>query len=285
MSGPIQGVSATRGAVAAAAVAIPAPGIALPGRRTAAPARRRKAARPSSQTRGLALRTIDAFEGVSRSAVLDRIMRGRLWIGLLAFGLVGIVAMQLVVLKLNTGVGTTLTRQALLERDNAQLNVENSMASGENRVAPLAASSGMTLAPAGSVHFLQAGAAYVSHAVKALSGAVQVPAPGSTSASSTQSSGEASVEASTGSEASGEASSTAGGEEASSTGESEASASEGSSSPPTSEASSPGTDESSSAEGTSEAGSSSESPAASSESSTPTAVSGPGGGTQAGTQE
>ncbi len=45
--------------------------------------------------------------------------------------------MQLLVLKLNTGIGRTLGHVATLQRENAQLNIEDSMYSSENRVAPL----------------------------------------------------------------------------------------------------------------------------------------------------
>ena len=46
--------------------------------------------------------------------------------------------MQLLVLKLNTGIGRTLGHVATLQRENAQLNIEDSMYSSENRVAPFA---------------------------------------------------------------------------------------------------------------------------------------------------
>jgi hypothetical protein len=91
---------------------------------------------------------------VSDSALLDRLVRGRLWIGLLAFALIGIVAMQLMVLKLNTGIGATLTREAALQRSNAQLGIEAATGSGEGRIEPLAAATGMTFAPSGRVHFV-----------------------------------------------------------------------------------------------------------------------------------
>lgn len=172
---------------AAAAVAIPAPGIALPRQRPARPAvqprrrpARRATRRPLQGAPGIALRVIDAFEGISGSSVLDRLIRGRAWIGLLAFALIGMVAMQLLVLELNTGIGHTLGRVAQLQRQNAQLGIEDSMYSAEDRVAPLAAAAGMTLAPAGTVHFVAASPVDVSRAAAALSTAVQAPASGLT---------------------------------------------------------------------------------------------------------
>lgn len=100
-------------------------------------------------------------------------IHGRLWIGLLAFSLIGIVAMQMVVLKLNTNIGRTLTHEASLQRENAQLGIEDSMYSAETRVAPLAAGAGMTLAPPGSVHFVQAAQADISRAANVLSQPIQ----------------------------------------------------------------------------------------------------------------
>jgi cell division protein FtsL len=145
---------------------------------------------------GIALRAIDAVEGISSSAVLDRLIRGRVWIGLLAFALIGIVAMQLLVLELNTGIGRTLARVATLQRENAQLGIEDSTYSAESRIAPLAASAGMTLAPVGTIHFVAASPADVSRAAAALSTTVQAPASGQSGSAGTTS-GEAATSSAT----------------------------------------------------------------------------------------
>jgi hypothetical protein len=183
---PSAGPSAGSARVAAA-VAVAAPGVALPRQRPARPASkpRRAPARKGSSAQvgpGIALRTVGALEAVSASALLNRLARGRIWIGLLAFSLIGIVAMQLVVLKLNTGIGGTLTRAATLQRENAQLGIEDSMYSAESRVAPLAAAAGMTLTPVGAVHFVQAAPADVSRAAAALSTPIQASAGNQTGA-------------------------------------------------------------------------------------------------------
>jgi hypothetical protein len=132
------------------------------------------------------LRVIDAVEGISSSSLLDRLIRGRLWIGLLAFALIGIVAMQLLVLELNTGIGRKLTRVAQLQIANAQLGIEDSGASAEARIDPLATASGMTFAPSGSVHFLAASQADVARAATALSTSVKAPVAGSSESSSAE---------------------------------------------------------------------------------------------------
>jgi hypothetical protein len=213
LSGP---GAAPRSGSLAAAVAIPAPGIAPPHRRPSqpgSPARRRASAdsRP-----GLALRGAGALAGVPSSAFLDRLVRGRLWIGLLAFALIGIVAMQLLVLKLNTGVGRTLGNVAALQRENAQLSIEDSVLSSESRVAPLAAADGMTLAAPGTVHFVTASNADISRAAAVLANAAQ---PSASATSTTGASGGESPTAtgSVGAEATGQ---TAGSTETASAGES-----------------------------------------------------------------
>jgi hypothetical protein len=171
---PPKAAARTRPAAVAAAVALPAPGIALPRRRSDRPLTPSR--RGSTQKPGIALRAVDTFERVSASAALDRLIRGRMWIGLLAFALIGIVAMQLVVLKLNTSIGHTLQREALLQRENSQLGIENSVYSAESRIAPLASAAGMTLAPAGMVHFVTASPDDIPRAAAALSAASQTAA-------------------------------------------------------------------------------------------------------------
>lgn len=122
--------------------------------------------------------------GASNSPFLDRLIRSRLWIGILAFLLIGIVAMQLFVLKLNNDIGQTLTREAALERQNTLTQIGDSSASAGNLVEPTAAAAGMTVAPAGSLHFLTVSHADLARAVAALRTPVVAEAS-STEASST----------------------------------------------------------------------------------------------------
>jgi hypothetical protein len=201
-------------------VAIPAPGIALPRQRPPRPAQprrrplRKTTRRPVQGAPGIALRAIGALEGIAGSAVLDRLIRGRVWIGLLAFALIGIVAMQLLVLELNTGIGHTLARVGTLQRENAQLGIENSTYSAESRVGPSAVAAGMMLAPSGTVHFVAASAADVPRAAAALSTAVQAPAAATTAPTATQANGASAAPANESTAPSTEASGTGGGTQA-----------------------------------------------------------------------
>ncbi len=260
-------VSGPTSSARAAAVAIPAPGVALPRRRAATPKRRRAR---SNEPRGIALRVIDAVEGISSSSLLDRLIRGRLWIGLLAFALIGIVAMQLLVLELNTGIGRKLTRVAQLQIANSQLGIEDSGASAEARIDPLASASGMTFAPSGAIHFVAASPADVARAAAALSTVVKAPVAGSSESVSTES---------------GEGSSSSQGAEASMSG-SETSASTTAESGASSETSSEAHETPTPPTGqTASSASSSEASSGSTESEAPASPTGAGGGVQAGPGE
>ncbi len=189
MTPPASAVAPSVGRAAPLPRRAPAPRRA-PGR---APTRPRRVSGPARPTRpDNAARAARPVRSAARAAprpgaLLDRLIRGRLWIGLLASSLIGIVAMQMVVLKLNTNIGRTLTRAATLQRENAQLGIEDSTYSAETRVAPLAAAAGMTLAPPGSVHFVQTAQADLARAAAVLSQSIQPhsettnPAPSETS--------------------------------------------------------------------------------------------------------
>ncbi len=103
--------------------------------------------------RGLAAGLLEALTGISRNRGLDRLIRGRAWIALLAFALIGIVAMQLWVVKLGVGIGRALEHEGLLQRENATLSIEDAKLSSGERVEQLAAARGMVVAPPGALHF------------------------------------------------------------------------------------------------------------------------------------
>ena len=161
------------GASAAAAPAINPRRTTNPRRAPAAPRRSRRISGPANPTRGRAgsiqdparsqargwagpLHVVGLAEAVTTHRLLDRLIHGRIWIGVIAFALIGIVTMQLGLLKLNAGIGRTLQREALLQRENATLSAENSeMAAGE-RVEAQAERMGMEPIPPGALHFLSA---------------------------------------------------------------------------------------------------------------------------------
>jgi cell division protein FtsL len=140
--------------------AAPAPARRAPTRprRVSGPARpakserpwRRQSRRPNANARWLA----GALRGISRHALLDRLLRGRLAIALVAFALIGIVTLQLGLLKLNSSIGRTLERESLLQRENAALSIEDSEIAAGDRVEAQATRLGMQLAPVAALRFL-----------------------------------------------------------------------------------------------------------------------------------
>jgi hypothetical protein len=88
--------------------------------------------------------------------LLDRLLRGRLWIWLIGVLLGGIVAMQVSLLKLNAGISRAVTTTATLERQNADIEADIARLSSSERIRAGAAERGMIDPPAGSMEFLRA---------------------------------------------------------------------------------------------------------------------------------
>jgi hypothetical protein len=248
-----------------------------PRRAPSAPRRPRRVSGPanparnttSGQTRRLAGRAgpvhaVGLAEAVASHRLLDRLIRGQLWIGVIAFALIGIVTMQLGLLKLNAGIGRSLAHEALLQRENATLSTENSeMAAGE-RVEAQAEHAGMELIPSGALSFLRANPSIdAKKAASALSAAASTPA----ASSSTQSEAETTPDSASESTASG------GSSEATTADGSETDAASSESSEPAA-ATTEATGESTSANATTSAGA----PAESTESDASTEVSAGGAG-------
>jgi hypothetical protein len=85
---------------------------------------------------------------------MDRLIGGRTWIAFVAFALIGIVTMQLGLLKLNGGIGRALEHEATLQRENAALSIEDSELAAGGPVQSRAARIGMELAPLRGLVFL-----------------------------------------------------------------------------------------------------------------------------------
>jgi hypothetical protein len=166
----------------------PTPGSrTVPGRprRVSGPARRPVRAQPvaagvaprSGNEAGLVLGLIDALGSLPRPRLLDRLLQGRISIALVAFALIGIVTMQLGLLKLNAGVGRALEREALLQRENAALSIENSEMAAGDHVELRAAQLGMQLIAPGALRFLSIQHPYLRDARR---GAAALSVPAST---------------------------------------------------------------------------------------------------------
>jgi hypothetical protein len=152
-----------------------APGAPPPRpRRVSGPTRRPAGGRPprgrSPGRANVAVALLAALEGLSPRALValaskqrararpTQAVLGRAWIGVVAFALIGIVTLQLGLLKLNAGIGRALEHAALLQRENAALSVENSEMAASDRVQARAGRLGMEIIPPTALRFLTASA-------------------------------------------------------------------------------------------------------------------------------
>jgi len=141
-------------------------------------------AAPPASALTLAPRANAASTSTSMSAsqpLLDRVLHGRAWIGIVAFALIGIVTMQLGLLKLNAGIGRALEHEGALQRENAALSVEDSETAAGDTVELQAAHMGMQLIPEGALRFLAVRggdeANVVERAAQALNARANAPKP------------------------------------------------------------------------------------------------------------
>jgi hypothetical protein len=103
----------------------------------------------------IATRVADIALDVSASRLMDRIVRSRMWIGIIAFGLIGIVAMQVSMLKLNAGIGRAVETASTLERTNSSLRGEVSRLSNGDRIQSLAGARGFVMPAPADVTYLR----------------------------------------------------------------------------------------------------------------------------------
>jgi hypothetical protein len=126
----------------------PAAAAAAPAVRPAPARRSRPSHVPAPARRG------GRSEPLVSRRLLDQTLRSRIWIVFVAFALIGIVAMQLWLLKLNTGIGRAIEHESLLQRTNSALSAEDSAMSAGDLVERQAVADGMTLVPPGALLFL-----------------------------------------------------------------------------------------------------------------------------------
>jgi hypothetical protein len=128
-------------------------------RRVSGPAGGRRAASASAapaRRSSLAARGLHVIRGLPEHTLLDRIVRGRAWIPLLGVLLVGIVAMQVEILKLGTGMGRWLERGSTLTNRNQELQANVAALMDDQRLERLAAKMGMVMPDPTAVSFLSA---------------------------------------------------------------------------------------------------------------------------------
>jgi hypothetical protein len=88
--------------------------------------------------------------------LLDRLLRSRLWIWALGIALLGVVAMQVTLLKLNSGISRAVETTTTLERQNAALEESITRLTATDRIQVGAEALGMLMPAAGDVGYLNA---------------------------------------------------------------------------------------------------------------------------------
>jgi hypothetical protein len=131
VSGPVRRPVASTGAGA----------VALPGGRTA-PRRRTTTA-------------FDRVRALPDHRLVDGLLRSQAWIWLIGLALGGIVAMQVSLLKLNSGIGRAVETASTLERQNAGLEASIGRLSSGARIEQAAATTGMVMPSAGAVEYVR----------------------------------------------------------------------------------------------------------------------------------
>jgi hypothetical protein len=146
----MSGATAARERHAARARSRTAPAPRLP-RRVSGPAPRpRVAPAPKPVTS-----VFERIRALPDHRVIDRLLRGRVWICFVGVALMGIVAMQVSLLKLNSGISRAVETAATLERQNSGMEASIArLASGE-RIRVAADRRGMVTPQAGAVKYVR----------------------------------------------------------------------------------------------------------------------------------
>jgi cell division protein FtsL len=115
------------------------------------------------------------------SGVIDALLQGRGWIGLVAVLLVGIVFFNVDLLKMNRDIAVTAQHASGVARENARLRLELAKLDSSERVQRAAASRGLLLPAPGDVRYLRANpfvdARRAAKLIEAPNSSVALPAP------------------------------------------------------------------------------------------------------------
>jgi cell division protein FtsL len=91
---------------------------------------------------------------VRPSLFLDRLLRGRAWVALIAVLLTGIVFLNVALLELNGSIARMDSRAAGLKRENADLTMRVARLGSSERIQRAAAAQGFVGTPPGAVGYL-----------------------------------------------------------------------------------------------------------------------------------
>jgi hypothetical protein len=146
-------------AATAAGRALPRPAAPRRARRVSGPARPQTRSRTTGRAAAadpFALRAVARVVTLADSRLLRRLVHGRLWIPLVAAGLMGIVFMQVSMLKLNAGIGRAVQSASTLERQNAAMRADVSRMESGERIDEVAQGLGMVVPADGGERYVSA---------------------------------------------------------------------------------------------------------------------------------
>ena len=130
-------------------------------RRVSGPVSRRLVAAPAGGAvtvpRRAATGVFARIRALPETRLIDRLLRSRVWIWALGLALLGIVTMQVSLLKLNSGISRAVETTTTLERQNAALETSIAKLSATDRIEIGAEALGMRMPAAGEVSYLHAG--------------------------------------------------------------------------------------------------------------------------------
>ncbi|HEV2771942.1 MAG TPA: hypothetical protein VGV57_03825 [Thermoleophilaceae bacterium] len=101
-------------------------------------------------------------------ALLDGLLRGRVWVALIAVLLTGIVFLNVALLELNGGIARTDARLSELRGENAVLRLRVARLASSERIRRAAEARGFRTAPPGEVGYLGLRADDAERAARAL---------------------------------------------------------------------------------------------------------------------
>jgi cell division protein FtsL len=123
-----------------------------PPRRVSGPTRR---AAPAAAAPGILLGAAGLARTLPDCRAVDRLIRGRTWVAVIAVALIGIVAMQVHMLGLNAGIGRAVEKTTTLEQQNTALRMEVSRLGSSDRIAAEAQRLGLVMPNAGEVRYVR----------------------------------------------------------------------------------------------------------------------------------
>jgi cell division protein FtsL len=139
----------------------------VPGpRRVSGPSRTRPA--PAVTAPGILVGAAGLARTLPDSRALDRLIRGRTWVAVIAVALIGIVAMQVHMLGLNAGIGRAVEKATTLEQQNTTLRLEVSRLGSGDRIAAEAQQLGLVMPNAGEVRYTDVTPADATRAAKTM---------------------------------------------------------------------------------------------------------------------